>query len=397
MPVEENGLTYTLPSWCYRSPEFTAMEKEHLFMPAWHLACHTSDLAETGAFFTFNLLNERAFVIRDRDGTVRAFHNVCPHRAHSLVQGTFGQCKGRLTCPYHGWTFALDGRRIGIGAPETFRPHDREQFGLKELDCEVLFGFVFIRFRRGGMKVSEQFAPLLEEFANYRTEEMIPDMEWANIGGYWEEIVDVDWKNAVENYLEDYHFPNGHKGLYALMEEDYDREPYPNGVARLSHAMRGEPLNNWSVRKYHKLLPRYSHLPEALQRRWSYYGLFPGTYFDLYPDKVDFMQMLPVAPGKMMLRGRAYLLPDDSRRARAARYLNDRINIRVQEEDTSLTMEVQKGLESGGYRHGILSDKEVLVRHFQDWIRERLPVAHLADEPAAGTMAARNDDLLPRA
>ena len=390
------GLIYTLPAWVYRNPEFTALEKQHLFMPAWHLVCHSSDLPGPGSYTTFNLLNERAFVVRDRDGTIRAFHNVCPHRAHSLVSGVQGTCAARLTCPYHGWTFALDGRRIGMSAPDTFRPHDKQQFGLKALDCEVLYGFVFIRFQSGGMSVAEQLGPLLEEFAHYRTEDMVPDMEWANTGGYWEDVVDVDWKNAVENYLEDYHFPTGHKGLFALMEEEYDRTPYPNGVARLSHAMREKPLPNWSVQRYHKLLPRYAHLPEDMQRRWSYYGMFPGNYFDLYPDKVDFMQMLPVAPGKMMLRGRAYILPDDSRETRAARWLNDRINIRVQVEDNDLTAEVQKGLASSGYTRGILSDKEVLVRHFQDWIRERLPVARLAEEPAAGTLAALNHSMRAR-
>src|SRR5690606_20580456 len=107
----------TLPAWIYRSDEFFALEKEHIFMPAWHVVCHVSDLPETGSWVSFNLFNERAFVVRDRDGHIRAWNNVCPHRAHSLVQGPQGRCPGRITCPYHGWTFALDGRRIGASAP----------------------------------------------------------------------------------------------------------------------------------------------------------------------------------------------------------------------------------------------------------------------------------------
>jgi phenylpropionate dioxygenase-like ring-hydroxylating dioxygenase large terminal subunit len=389
-----DGLVYTLPAWVYRSDEFFALEKEHLFMPAWQIVCHMSDLPQPGSFVSFELMKERAFVIRDKDGTIRAFHNVCPHRAHSLVQGSQGRCGGRLTCPYHGWTFTLDGRRVGVSAPETFRPHDRTQFGLKELECEVLHGFVFLRFRPGGASVAEQFAPVLEEFSRYRSEAMVPDDRWAAAdGGFWEEIVDVDWKNAVENYVEDYHFPTGHKGLSALMEADYDRNPLPDGVVRLSHRMREQPLANWSVQRYHKLLPGYDHLPTEMRRRWTYFGLFPNTYFDLFPEKMDFMQMVPLAPGKMLLRGRCYALPDARRETRAVRWLSDRINARVQHEDNLLTSEVQKGLSTSAYGRGILSDKEVLVRHFQEWVRERVPVARVQDEPPPGTAARINTEM----
>jgi phenylpropionate dioxygenase-like ring-hydroxylating dioxygenase large terminal subunit len=382
---------HTLPAWVYRSEEFFRLEKEQLFMPSWQLVCHASDLPQPGSFVSFDLLQERAFVIRDRDGTIRAFHNVCPHRAHSLVQESQGRCGGRLTCPYHGWTFALDGRRIGVSAPESFRPHDRERFGLKELECETLCGFVFLRFRPGGRSVAELFGPVLDEFSRYRTENMVREDRWADVdGGFWDEVVEVDWKNAVENYVEDYHFPTGHKGLSALMESDYDRDPFPDGIVRLSHRMREQPSPNWSAQKYQRLLPRYDHLGPEMQRRWTYFGMFPNTYFDFFPEKMDFMQMIPLAPGKMLLRGRCYALPDDRRETRAVRYLSDRINRRVQDEDNRLTTEVQKGLGTGAYGSGILSDKEILVKHFQDWIRERLPVARLPEEPAAGTAARIN-------
>jgi phenylpropionate dioxygenase-like ring-hydroxylating dioxygenase large terminal subunit len=388
----------TLPSWIYRSEEFFALEKEYIFLPAWHVVCHVSDLPETGSWVAFNLFNERAFVVRDRDGNIRAWNNVCPHRAHTLVQGSQGRCQGRLTCPYHGWTFALDGRRIGASFPETLPPHPSEQFGLRPIECEVLHGFVFIRFRPGGPSVRDQFAPVLDEFSRYRTEDMVPEDRWAAAsGGFWEEVVDVDWKVAVENYVEDYHFPTGHRGLSALMQEQYDRQYFGNGLIRLSHAMREQPLPNWSVQRYAKLLPRYGHLPADMQQRWTYFGLFPTNYFDFFPEKMDFMQMVPIAPGRIMLRGRCYALPDDSRETRAVRWLSDRINARVQAEDNFLTEEVQKGLSTGAYHRGILSAKETLVRAFQDWIRERIPAADLDNPPPPGTLAALNQEMVARA
>lgn len=94
-----------------------------------------------------------------------------------------------------------------------------------------------------------------------------------------------------------------------------------------------------------------------------------------------------------MLRGRTYALPDDRREVRALRFLNDRINTRVQDEDNDLTSAVQKGLNTSGYKYGILSDKEVLVKHFQDWVREQLPVARVEDAPPTGRVAALNDSL----
>jgi phenylpropionate dioxygenase-like ring-hydroxylating dioxygenase large terminal subunit len=223
-------------------------------------------------------------------------------------------------------------------------------------------------------------SPCTAELAHYRLEDMVPCSD------LWEEEADVDWKNAVENYVEDYHFPIGHPGLSALAEREYGREMLPGGVMRLSHRMREQPLNNWSAKKYSKLLPAYEHLPPDMRRRWSYFGLLPNVFFDIYPDQIDVFQVQSMGPGKLRLRSRAYALPDDSREARVARYLNLRLNRRVQDEDSALTASVQVGLRSSGYQRGILSEKEVLVRGFQDWIRERLPIANRLERPARGTL-----------
>lgn len=393
-PVSEEGLVYTLPSWVYRNDEFLALEKEHVFLPSWQLVCHVSDMPQPGNYVTFDLLNERVFVVRGQDGEIRAFHNVCRHRAHAVVQGQSGHCKtGRMVCPYHGWTYDLDGKRHGLSAPDTFRKHDASRFGLKGLECEVFLGFVFVRFKTGGPSVAEQFAPYTEEFAMYRTADMVPTNDRFSEHRFWEETVEMDWKNGVENYVEDYHFPSGHRGLFALMKTQYDREYAGTGVIRLSHEMREKADRNWSTHLYRTLLPSYEHLPAHMQTRWTYYAMFPNTFFDLFPEKMDFFQMIPLAAGRVMLRGRSYALPDDRRETRAVRYLSDRINMRVQEEDNELTHSVQRGLGTSAYDVGILSDKECLVKRFQDWVRERLPASTLLRAPPAGSVALRNESL----
>jgi phenylpropionate dioxygenase-like ring-hydroxylating dioxygenase large terminal subunit len=334
------------------------------------------------------MFGERGFVVRDEAGTIRGFHNVCAHRAHAVVGGARGNCPRFLACRYHGWTYHLDGRNRSVSAADTFPKFDRAAFGLKPLEAEVFMGLVFVRFRAppagDDASVAERLEPFREEMAHYRIAGMVP------LDDGWENTLDIDWKNVVENYVEDYHFPIGHPGLSALMEADYDREVTPGGAMRLSHQMRAQPLRNWSAERYAAILPPVAHLPAGLQRRWTYYGLFPNVYFDVYPEWLDFFHVIPLGPGRVRLRARTYGFPDGSRAMRAARYLSVRINARVQAEDEILTRSVQQGLKSSGYRAGILSDKEVVLGGFQDWIRARLPVARLPMAPERGTVAVLN-------
>jgi phenylpropionate dioxygenase-like ring-hydroxylating dioxygenase large terminal subunit len=229
--------------------------------------------------------------------------------------------------------------------------------------------------------------PHAEELAHYRIEQMVP------LDDLWVHEVNIDWKNLVENYVEDYHFPMGHPGLSALMESQYDREVFPGGTMRLSHHMREKPLKSWSAERYAAFLPVIEHLPEHMRRRWTYIGLFPNVFFDIYPEWLDFFQVVPLGPGRTQIRARSYGFPDDSRKMKATRYLCTRLNARVQAEDEVLTRSVQQGLSSGAYTQGILSAKEIVLAGFQDWIRARLPVTQMVQAPVRGSVATRNATL----
>ena len=150
--------------------------------------------------------------------------------------------------------------------------------------------------------------------------------------------------------------------------------------------MNAKPPRDWSGRHYHKLLPDYTYLPTHMRRRWTYFGLFPTVYFDLFPDSIDIFQIVPVAPGRLRLDSKSYILPDPSRETLACLYLSTRINTRVQREDNSLTTSVQGGLESSGYSRGILSDKEVALKGFPG-----LALRKVADRSARRTAGARTD------
>ena len=144
------------------------------------------------------------------------------------------------------------------------------------------------------------------------------------------------------------------------------------------------PSMNWSERMYQRLLPPVPHLPQANQRHWLYFKLWPNVAFDIYPDQVDFMQWLPTGPTSCLIREISYVIPDERREMKAARYLNWRINRQVNAEDTALITRVQQGMASKSFTMGPLSDKEVCLKHFCSRMREIIPEARLERAPAAG-------------
>ncbi|HVL29982.1 MAG TPA: RHO alpha subunit C-terminal catalytic domain-containing protein, partial [Sphingomicrobium sp.] len=135
-------------------------------------------------------------------------------------------------------------------------------------------------------------------------------------------------------------------------------------------------------RAYQRLLPEAGHLPPSHRRKWLYFKLFPCVAFDIYPDQVDFMQWLPVSATETVIREISYGLPDDRREMRAARYLNWRINRRVNAEDTELIARVQRGMESATYEPGPLGVSEVALRSFAAKLRRLIPEARLQRPPA---------------
>ncbi|HEU4517652.1 MAG TPA: Rieske 2Fe-2S domain-containing protein, partial [Steroidobacteraceae bacterium] len=225
------AIKLTLPAWAYHSEEFHELEREQVFLSSWQVVCHQSELPEPGDYVAFEFFGRRGFVVRGTDGEICAFHNVCAHRAHAVVSGDRGHCAKFLTCMYHGWTYHLDGRNRSVSAPDTFPKFDRSKYGLKPIELETFMGMVFVRFRGGEPSVAERMAPHVAELSHYRIAEMVP------LDETWTHEVAIDWKNVVENYVEDYHFPIGHPGLSALMEAQYDRENFPGGTMRLSHRM----------------------------------------------------------------------------------------------------------------------------------------------------------------
>ena len=210
-----------LSPWTYANPELFLLEYDAFFLRRWQWVGHVSDVSEPGQFITADIGRDNVFVIRDKGGALRAFKNVCRHRASRILSGT-GQCRGVIRCPYHGWTYRLDGSLMAIPQAENFPDIDRSAFGLHEVSLDEFHGLLFVRMIGDGPAVADQFGDSADYFEKYAVSGYVRCFETAS------EVWDVNWKVAWDNYLENYHIPIGHPGLHRLLteNEEYDELRY---------------------------------------------------------------------------------------------------------------------------------------------------------------------------
>jgi phenylpropionate dioxygenase-like ring-hydroxylating dioxygenase large terminal subunit len=367
-----------LPAWVYAHPEMARLEYERVIKTSWQLVGHVNSIPRAGDYMTLDLGRDSVIAVRTSEGDIRAFHNVCRHRGAQLVEGS-GHCPGTITCPYHGWSYRTSGELLAITARETFPGVDRSLLGLLPVRAQVAFGFLFVCLATDPPPLLDSWGPLAQELAPYRIEEMKP------LGPLYIEHWDCDWKVAMDNYLESYHVPIGHPGLDRLLTRNYfdDHVSLPAGIARSRSCLREHPSPKWSERLYQQLIGGVSGtLPSAHRSCWSFYSMLPNLGIDVYPDQMDFFQVLPCGPGKCILRGGYFGHTDERREMRVVRYLGARINRQVQREDEFLCRRVQKGLASSAYEPGPLSRLEDSVLQFHELLRERIPEARELAAPA---------------
>lgn len=382
----------SLPAWAYRNPELLDLEYQRVILGTWQLACHVNDVREPGDYFVLELMRDSILVLKGQDGVVRAFANVCRHRGAKLLDGN-GNCSKALVCPYHGWAYELDGKLRGVPNEKTFPGLDKAKLGLKEVELEVFFGFVFVRVaRRGDHRGPETVAEIWGDQAEHLKPYRLEEMERIEFGD--DMVWDANWKVGVDNNLENYHIPLGHPGYHRMLDNELEGFENEHGVAGSISMLKDRPSANWVERFYQKLAPRVlADRPERLRKQWLFFTMPPNLGFDLYPDCVDYFQILPLGATRCQVRYGIYGHRDERREMRVLRYLNYRINGKVGEEDRWLTERVQQGLGSHGYNPGPLSRIESSLRHFHGQIRAACPVANLQEEPAAGSVARVDAEL----
>jgi carnitine monooxygenase subunit len=366
----------SLPGWLYFEPEFFEAEKAAFLRAAPQVVCHESEIRQPGEWRTLDYLGESVIVIRGDDGEARAFSNVCRHRGSRLVDGA-GGCTKVLTCPYHAWSYGRDGRLVGVPHRQEYPGLRTEELGLHPMPLERWRGFLFVTLEPGAPSVAEMMASYEAEVALYRFEDL------RVIGRVTLRPRPLNWKTIADNYSDHLHIAVGHPGLTRLFGRNYRIEAREH-VDRMEGDLAEKESANPSERAYQRYLPQVDHLPASHQRKWLYYKLFPNVAFDIYPDQVDFMQFLPVSATQTVIREISYALPDGRREMKAARFLNWRINRRVNAEDTALITRVQLGMQSPTYRPGPLGKSEVCLRSFARRLRQMIPQARLEQAPSGG-------------
>ncbi|MGH6785196.1 MAG: aromatic ring-hydroxylating oxygenase subunit alpha [Novosphingobium sp.] len=381
-PVAAAGATdpdadWGLPGWVYTDPEFYALEQRRILRPSWQIVCHESDVPQPGDYRSLDYLGESVIVIRGDDARLRAFANVCCHRAMRLVEGPAG-CARKIVCPYHAWTYASDGRLTGVPMKADYPALRMADNGLAAVDLEAWNGFVFVRLEDAGFpSVAEMMAPFAAEIAPYRFAEL------RRLSEVRERPRKVNWKQVGDNYSDNLHILVAHDGLSRIFGKSYEISAHGWADRMKGHLVDAPSANFWE-RFYQAHLPDAPHLPPESRRRWLYYKLWPNMAFDIYADQIDFMQWLPTGPTTCTLREMAYALPDGRREMKLARYANGRINRVVNAEDTRLIERVQQGMGSQSYTAGPIGRSEVCLRSFAGKIRAIIPEARLHRAPAPG-------------
>jgi choline monooxygenase len=347
----------TIPARLYSDPVFLELERERIFARTWALVGRTDQVAETGQFFTAEIVGEPIVILRDGD-TLRGFHNVCLHRAGPVAYG----CGKRQTlqCKYHGWTYDLKGELKHAPEMEGVQRFDPESMRLVPVQVATWGPLVFAAL--------DLKAPPLEHFLDDipdRTARFSPDrMRWVLRKEY---EVRCNWKVYVDNYLEGYHLPVVHPGLHK--ELDYDQ-------------YRVEPHRYWSL-QHAPLRPVPGRADIAADRKYvpkdadddaQYYWLFPNMMLNIYQGQMQTNLVLPRGHDRCVVVFEWYAVEPpadvatDPAWSRLVAFSDE-----IQEEDVEICEAVQRNLGSRVYDRGRYSVKrENGVHHFHSLLHEFL-------------------------
>jgi choline monooxygenase len=348
----------------YVDPDGMAREQQAIFARTWQLAGHVADVAEPGRFVTAQVGGESALVVRGEDRELRAFRNVCRHRAARLREGR-GDCGKAIRCPYHGWTYRTDGRLIGVPEGRGFPALDKDALALMPARVETFAGLVFVNLDVDAQPLAEQLHGLADKLAPYGIERL------TRFAGSTSSQP-ANWKIVADNYLEGYHVPIAHPGLMRLLDyQRYDVE-LGAGYAWFEAPLRAKPSGNRLERTYQRMVRPMPGLGKADTRVWRYAYIYPNTTIDLYPDQVTTWQINPRGIAATHDVWACYRARRPTAAMRAVQRLNHRLNSEVAAEDAELVARVQAGMATTGWRPGPLGEREAAVAWFADRVRRDL-------------------------
>jgi choline monooxygenase len=356
----------TLASRFYADPSILEIEKARIFRRTWQLvgtldhACGEVNglqrtIADRETFFTTEVAGEPILVVRDKEGTLRAFSNVCRHRAGPIALGS--GCKNVLRCAYHGWTYTLDGRLIGTPDVEGVEFFDRSTMGMVPLRLETWEQFIFVNFDRGAEPLSAYLGDIPEQARGFR----FAGLQFAERRDY---VLNCNWKVYVDNYLEGYHIPIAHPGL--MREIDYSQ--YRTDTFRY-HSQQFAPIRAMKAEDSDDR----AYAPGSGTQEALYFWIFPNLMLNIYPDNVSTNLIVPLSQDKTLTIFEWFFHDIASAKIQERMKKAIAFSDEVQQEDIGLCQSVQRGLQSALYDRGRYSVKrENGVHHFHMLLGEFL-------------------------
>ncbi len=336
---------HSLPAEAYQAGIFVGLDKTHVLHRSWQLVTHMNFLENHGDYVVHQVVDQPIIVVNTGDG-IKAFHNVCRHRAGPLALEN-GHSK-TLRCKYHGWNYQLNGQLKSAPEMHTTSGFDVSQYRLSEIKVDCWQGLVFVA-------LNEQ-VPVFEDLVTGIKEQITPiDISSMKFHRRDDFMLDCNWKVYVENYLEGYHLPHIHPGLNKLL----DYKSYQTEVSQW-HSYQFSPLEQSSGLEGQVCYG---------EGQAHYYYIYPNTMLNILPNRLQTNQILPVSNNKTRVVFDYYYHPtlDDINTL----VEQDRVfSNEVQHEDIMICEAVQKGLDSGHYKKGRLCMKrEMGVFHFQQLVR----------------------------
>jgi carnitine monooxygenase subunit len=347
--------SYTLPSNLYRSPEVFRHEQEMIFARCWTFACHRSQVAQTGQYVRIEIGDEEILVVRDKNGVLQAFYNVCLHRAHTLVQDSAGHIS-LITCPYHAWTYRLDGSLATVRNGEQIKDFEKCDFKLKSVKVEDFGGLIFVNLDPDAVPLATQAPDLLQNLQRWCPD--LPKLKFST-RATWD--IKCNWKTAIENFSECYHCAAAHPAFVDFV----DMQTY----SVTTHGIWNVHVSRTGAAE--KSPYDYSVADGRLPEYVAVY-LWPNLTLWIMPGSGNIAPLYMVPTGPETCREvMDYYFMDPTPTAAEAEsmaYLRDVL----QPEDIGLCEGVQKGLRSRSYTAGRLVVDETRtgisehgVHHFQ--------------------------------
>jgi glycine betaine catabolism A len=360
-----SSLIPTLPGSHYTDPAVFELEQSRIFQANWFAAARSSDLAKPGSFRKVEVGSESVLLVRGRDGGVRAFLNVCRHRGAQLCVEPEGSLRNKIQCPYHAWTYGLDGALIAAPNLNSMADVDRDEYGLHTVHLQEWLGTIWICLAER----PPSFADTVEAAVTARLGDPGAIDKWAidtlAVGRRITYDVRANWKLIVENFMECYHCATIHPELTEVLPE------FADGYAAqyyMGHgAAFGEDVNGFTV-DGSAGFENIAGVDADHDRRYYAITVNPQVFINLVPDHVIFHRMYPVAADRTIVEC-DWLYPQEV--LDSGRDLDRSVELfhRVNQQDFDACERCQPAMSSRAYANGgVLVPSEHHIGEFRDWV-----------------------------